>query len=97
MERKPFKIEPKNVYNADGGVIGVAEKAMIYCLGYQLFSPTIPFYFQYLDAEGVQLRDGNITVNTPENWGTDDTVAVDAAKTHLNIVQVVEEEEEPAD
>jgi hypothetical protein len=95
MAQELFKIEPLDIhYKIGGGIQDVAEYVLIRPLSYTLFSENISAYVEVLNKEKVKIFDGfNKTIPTPEEWGIDDSVVVEAFAKTLKVVIVSEEQE----
>lgn len=86
MTSKIYLIQDKDIHSFDGSISGVAKKMLLNILPYTLFSPTITLYVEFLDADNRQLAmPFNKTIPTPEDWGTDDTIVIDAALAALQV------------
>jgi hypothetical protein len=85
MSKELFSIEPKQAFDFNGKVIGTITKVMIRDLGYKLFSPIVPFYIAYYNEKGEVLREQNIDIPTPSDWGSDDMVPINAVASVLGV------------
>lgn len=88
-----FKIESKNIYYKTSGELqAVAEYILIRPLPYTLFSSNVSAYVEFLDMSKQKIFDGfNKNIPTPENWGTDDNVVINAFAEALKVVILPEE------
>ena len=85
-----FKIKEKKFYNLDGST-ELSDKVLIKPLDYPIFSPVVVCYYEVYNQKGGLINSpGNITMDTPEEWGNDDVVLLNKFAEKLG-VEIIEE------
>ena len=78
MEQELFKITPQDYFNSKGKKIDTFEIVLIR-FSYTAFATSIQAYVEKRNAQNQLLAPGfNVTIKTPENWGTDDMDVIKA-------------------
>ncbi len=85
-----FNIQPKLFYNIDG-TTKTGTSILLRVLPYSLFSSSITCYYEIKDENNQLINEGkNLTIPTPDNWGENDKIVLDAFAKELKVSLIYE-------
>lgn len=86
MIQELFNIKSQGYHNTKGIKIDTFAIILVRIINFRAFSTTLEAYIEKRNEKNEPLEPGyNVTIPTPENWDTDDMVAIKAFAAHERV------------